>query len=148
MFTVISLSRIHKFLPLSNIAVDHLFGKTFTWYSHRGYVSGVAMAVVSFVSHDGEKHEVPLEEGRSLMQVATNNAVPGIDGDCGGEAACGTCHVIVDPHWIEQVGFSGPEEEEMLAMNPERQQTSRLSCQMIASAGWDGLTVQLPEFQM
>ncbi|GAS90167.1 2Fe-2S ferredoxin [Mycolicibacterium brisbanense] len=53
------------------------------------------MAVVTFVSHDGEKYEAPLAEGQSLMQVAVNNAVPGIDGDCGGEAACGTCHVIV-----------------------------------------------------
>lgn len=106
------------------------------------------MAVVTFVSHDGEKHEAPLEEGQSLMQVATNNAVPGIDGDCGGEAACGTCHVIVDPQWSEQVGLSGADEEEMLAMNPERQPTSLLSCQMVACAAWDGLIVHLPEFQM
>ena len=106
------------------------------------------MSVITFVSHDGDKHEAPLEEGHSLMQVAINNAVPGIDGDCGGEAACGTCHVIVDPQWSEQVGLSGPEEEEMLAMNPERQPTSRLSCQMAASAAWDGLIVELPEFQM
>ena len=46
------------------------------------------MAVVTFVSHDGQKHEAPIEEGQSLMQVATNNAVPGIDGDCGGQCAC------------------------------------------------------------
>ncbi|APE37032.1 2Fe-2S ferredoxin [Nocardia sp. MH4] len=106
------------------------------------------MAVVTFVSHDGEKHEAPIEEDQSLMQVATNNAVPGVDGDCGGEAACGTCHVVVDPQWIEQVGRSGADEEEMLAMNPERQPTSRLSCQMMASTAWDGLIVHLPEFQM
>ena len=54
------------------------------------------MAVVTFMSYDGEQHEAPLEEGSSLMQVATNNAIPGIDADCGGEAACGTCHVVVD----------------------------------------------------
>ncbi|MBF6215712.1 2Fe-2S iron-sulfur cluster binding domain-containing protein [Nocardia puris] len=106
------------------------------------------MAFVTFVSHDGEKHEAPFEEGQSLMQVATNNAVPGINGDCGGEAACGTCHVIVDSQWSGQVGLSGSDEEEMLAMNPERQPTSRLSCQMVACAEWDGLIVQLPEFQM
>ena len=70
------------------------------------------MAVVTFVSHDGQKHEAPIEEGQSLMQVATNNAVPGIDGDCGGEAACGTCHVIVDPQWSDEVGSSGAGEEE------------------------------------
>ena len=38
------------------------------------------MAVVTFVSHDGEKYEAPLTEGQSLMQIAVNNAVPGIDG--------------------------------------------------------------------
>jgi 2Fe-2S ferredoxin len=106
------------------------------------------MAVVTFVSYDGEKHEAPLEEGRSLMQIATDNAVPGIDGDCGGEAACGTCHVIVESAWAEQTGLSGPDEEEMLSMSPERQPTSRLSCQMRADKAWDGLIVQVPEFQM
>lgn len=106
------------------------------------------MTVVRFVSHDGKTHAVSLEEGQSLMQVATNNAVPGIDGDCGGEAACGTCHVIVDPQWSECVGPPGADEEEMLAMNPEREPTSRLSCQMVVSDAWDGLTVRLPEFQM
>ena len=106
------------------------------------------MAVVTFVSHDGEKREAPLQAGQSLMQVATNNAIPGIDGDCGGEAACGTCHVVVDPQWSELVGLSGTEEEEMLSMNPERQPTSRLSCQMPVSEAWDGLTLHTPEFQM
>ena len=106
------------------------------------------MTVVTFVSHEGDKHEAPLEEGQSLMQVATNNAVPGIDGDCGGEAACGTCHVIVDPQWSQKIGPSGANEQAMLAMNPERQPTSRLSCQIAVSPEWDGLIVQLPEFQM
>ena len=106
------------------------------------------MASVTFVSYDGEKHQAPVEAGQSLMRIATNNAVPGIDGDCGGEAACGTCHVIVDPQWSEHVGRSGPGEEEMLAMHPERQPTSRLSCQMTATEQWDGLIVELPEYQL
>jgi len=105
------------------------------------------MAVVTFVSHDGEKHEASIDEGYSLMQVAKNNAIPGIDGDCGGEAACGTCHVIVDSAWVGEVGPSGPEEEEMLSMNPERQPTSRLSCQVKVCESLDGLTVHLPESQ-
>ncbi|MDV6233462.1 MULTISPECIES: 2Fe-2S iron-sulfur cluster-binding protein [Rhodococcus] len=106
------------------------------------------MAAVTFVAHDGQKHEAALVEGRSLMQIATDNAVPGIDGDCGGETACGTCHVIVDPQWSGEVGLSGADEEEMLAMNPEREPTSRLSCQMVASEAWDGLIVRTPEFQL
>ncbi|WP_284533843.1 2Fe-2S iron-sulfur cluster-binding protein [Nocardioides sp. T2.26MG-1] len=70
-----------------------------------------------------------------------------MDGDCGGEAACGTCHVIVDSAWVGEVGPSGPEEEEMLSMNPERQPTSRLSCQVKVCESLDGLTVHLPESQ-
>ncbi|SLA38610.1 ferredoxin [Mycobacteroides abscessus subsp. abscessus] len=46
------------------------------------------------------------------------------------------------------MGLSGSDEEEMLAMNPERQPTSRLSCQIPVSEAWDGLTVLMPEFQM
>ncbi|AXT86504.1 2Fe-2S ferredoxin [Aeromicrobium sp. A1-2] len=106
------------------------------------------MATVTFLSHDGEKHEAPLDEGMSLMQVATNNSVPGIDGDCGGEIACGTCHVIVDDQWSELVGSSGADEEPMLAMNPERQAASRLSCQIRACDALDGLILHLPEFQV
>ena len=68
------------------------------------------MAVVTFMSYDGEQHEAPLEEGSSLMQVATNNAIPGIDADCGGEAACGTCHVVVDPSWATNFTSSLPAE--------------------------------------
>jgi 2Fe-2S ferredoxin len=56
--------------------------------------------------------------------------------------------VIVAPEWSAIVGCSGPEEEEMLSMNPERQPTSRLSCQMPVTESWDGLVVELPEFQM
>ncbi|MFC9841729.1 2Fe-2S iron-sulfur cluster-binding protein [Rhodococcus sp. NPDC127530] len=106
------------------------------------------MSTVTFVSHDGAKHEASLEDGETLMRVATNNAIPGIDGDCGGEAACGTCHVIVDADWAATVGQSDPGEEDMLDMHPERQATSRLSCQMKTSPDWDGLVVHLPEFQV
>ena len=106
------------------------------------------MSVVTFISHDGEKHEAPLEEGETLMRIALAHMVPGIDGDCGGEAACGTCHVIVDDQWIDEVGRSTSVEEEMLAMNPEREACSRLSCQMTMTGSCDGLMVRLPEFQM
>lgn len=106
------------------------------------------MANVTFITHDGEKHEAELIEGTSLMRVAVDNAIPGIDGDCGGEAACGTCHVVVESAWSDVVGTNDEVEEDMLAMNPEREPTSRLSCQMTARESWDGLTVRVPEFQI
>ncbi|AEF41259.1 2Fe-2S iron-sulfur cluster-binding protein [Hoyosella subflava] len=106
------------------------------------------MGKITFISHDGESHEAPIAEGQSLMQIATSNGIPGIDGDCGGECACGTCHVIVDSDWVSKVGKQGEDEEEMLDLTPERETTSRLSCQIKVSEEMDGMTVHLPEYQM
>lgn len=106
------------------------------------------MANITFVEHDGTEHEVPIEPGISLMQLATDNMVPGIDADCGGECACGTCHVIVGPQWFAQTGSISDAERQMLSMTPEAAQTSRLACQIEASESHDGMIVRLPEFQM
>lgn len=106
------------------------------------------MGKITFISHDGTSHETPIVEGQSLMQLATSNGVTGIDGDCGGDCACGTCHVIVDSDWVSLAGKQGEDEEGMLELTPERQPNSRLSCQIKASAAMDGMTVHLPEFQM
>ena len=106
------------------------------------------MSSITMIEHDGTEHKVAVEEGVSLMELATNNNVPGIDADCGGACACGTCHVIVDDAWSEKVGGPTVEESQMLDLTPERTSTSRLSCQLQVTADMDGLIVRLPEFQM
>jgi ferredoxin, 2Fe-2S len=106
------------------------------------------MGTITFVSHDGDSHEAEIVEGQSLMQIATSNGVAGIDGDCGGECACGTCHVILDQQWLSRTGEQNSEELQMLDMTPEREETSRLACQIAVTEAMDGMTVKLPEFQM
>lgn len=106
------------------------------------------MGKIIFIEHDLTEHSVDFEVGASLMQIAVDNAIPGIDADCGGECACGTCHVIVGDQWFDTTGAPGNDEEQMLSMTPERAKTSRLSCQIKTTEAMDGLTVRLPEFQM
>ena len=106
------------------------------------------MGTITFIEYDGTAHEVDLVEGVSLMELAKDNGVPGIDGDCGGEASCGTCHVIVDEAWVSATGTRSDAESQMLEMSPECEAHSRLACQLTASAELDGLTVRLPEYQM
>ncbi|MTD43237.1 2Fe-2S iron-sulfur cluster binding domain-containing protein [Conexibacter sp. W3-3-2] len=106
------------------------------------------MGTITFVEYDGTTHEIELVDGSSLMQLATSNGVPGIDGDCGGEASCGTCHVIVDEAWAARTGTRSEEESQMIEMSPECAPNSRLACQITATPDLDGLTVRLPEFQM
>lgn len=106
------------------------------------------MGKITFVEHGGSQHVVDIEEGKSLMQTAMDNLVPGIDADCGGSCACGTCHVIVDSEWASVAGSASDDEVMMLDMTPEKTETSRLSCQVEVSDAMDGLVVRLPEFQM
>lgn len=106
------------------------------------------MVNITFIEHDGTEHTIEAESDRSLMQVALDNLVPGIDADCGGECSCATCHVIVSDEWFEKVGPPGSSEASMLALTPELSQSSRLSCQIKINSNLDGLRVRLPEFQM
>ena len=105
------------------------------------------MPKVKFIEHNGTEHEIDGNVGDSLMIVATSNLVPGIDADCGGECSCATCHVMVDPAWVEKTGSPSAAEESMLDLNPDRSENSRLSCQIELTDDLDGIVLQLPEFQ-
>ncbi len=105
------------------------------------------MPRITYVEQNGTRHEIELLEGMSVMQGAVNNGVPGIDGDCGGECACGTCHVYVDEVWLNRLTAVGEAEASMLSFADGAEPNSRLSCQIKMSGELDGLVVALPEGQ-
>ena len=105
------------------------------------------MPKVTYIEHNDTAHEVDVPIGRSLMQGAVENGVPGIDADCGGACACATCHVYVAPDWLARVGPRGEREEEMLSFAAETQPNSRLACQISITADLEGLVVRMPEGQ-
>jgi len=96
---------------------------------------------------NGGAHTVEVPEGTTLMRAATDNGVPGIDGDCGGNCACATCHVYIDAEWVERVGGRTAAEEEMLNLVAELRGNSRLACQIDVTDELNGLVVGLPEAQ-
>src|SRR3954470_1046921 len=107
------------------------------------------MPRITYIEHNGTEHTVEVPVGKSVMQGAIENNIPGIDADCGGECACATCHVYVDEAWLEKVGTpaAGSQEASMLSFAALAQPNSRLSCQITASEALDGLIVRLPEGQ-
>jgi ferredoxin, 2Fe-2S len=105
------------------------------------------MPRVTYVEQDGNKHEIELQDGVSAMRGAVDNGIPGIDGDCGGECACGTCHVYVDAAWFDRLDPASEEEASMLSFADAAQPNSRLACQIKMSSAIDGLIVGLPEGQ-
>ena len=105
------------------------------------------MAKITFIEFSGTPHEVEATNGMSVMESAVKNMVPGIDADCGGACACATCHVYVEPEWLEAVGERNEMEEDMLDFAFDVRDNSRLSCQIKVSDALDGLVVKVPEKQ-
>ncbi len=105
------------------------------------------MAKVTFIQFSGETITIDGPDGDSVMKIALDNLVPGIDADCGGECSCATCHVLVDREWMDRVGTADEQENSMLDLNPDREPNSRLACQIKLSEDLNGLVVNLPEFQ-
>ena len=105
------------------------------------------MPKITFIEHDGTAHTVDAAIGKTAMDAAVDNNVPGIDADCGGECACATCHVYVDDAWAEKTGGASAMEESMLDFAEDVRPTSRLSCQIRVSDALDGLVVRMPENQ-
>ena len=52
--------------------------------------------------------------GEGGMQEAVEAGIRGIVGECGGSCMCATCHVHVDPAWLEMTGEAGEIERETL----------------------------------
>ena len=106
------------------------------------------MPVIHLIAHDGTAVPLQVPEGHSVMQAAVSAGMRGIVGECGGSAMCATCHVYVDPAWVDKVQAALPNELEMLECTScERRPESRLSCQIKVHAGLDGLVVRLPATQ-
>lgn len=106
------------------------------------------MPAITLIEFNGESHTIDAENGKSLMQNAIDHSIPGIDADCGGACACGTCHVFVPDEWLQAIGDASPLEDAMLGIRPDREDNSRLSCQIEVSDALNGAVVRLPEFQM
>lgn len=95
------------------------------------------------IDQQGARHEVPALAGWRVMEIIRDNFLP-IRAECGGSCACATCHVYVDPAWLDKIPSAHAEEEDMLdtveGLDPMR---SRLSCQVLMRDELDGMIVTL-----
>lgn len=103
------------------------------------------MPKIIYVTRDGQRHEVEVESGYSVMEGAVNNNIEGIVAECGGACACATCHSYVDPEWLGRLPEMDDMEDSMLDAAYERKENSRLTCQIEVSDALDGLVVHVGE---
>lgn len=105
------------------------------------------MPRIIYVEHNGTEHVIDVPPGTNLMQGAVNQLVPGIEGDCGGLCACGTCHVYLDAPYSELAGTPDELELGMLEFAFEVEAASRLSCQIEVTEAMEGMRVRMPSRQ-
>ena len=107
------------------------------------------MPKINFILKNGETVEVDAKENHSLMEIALEHNIKGIDGACGGVMACATCHCYIHPDWQNRVETEDnektDEEADMLDVAYDERPSSRLSCQIKVTNALDGLIVALPE---
>jgi ferredoxin len=66
-------------------------------------------------------------------------------GACGGETACSTCHLYIDPAFFKKLPEISEAEEDMLDLAAGIKDNSRLGCQVFAAENLDGMVVELPK---
>ena len=105
------------------------------------------MVHVTFLTAAGAVITIEGDVGQSVMDIGKRAGIDNMIGECGGSAACATCHVHVDPAWQDRVGPTTPVEADLLDFAHGKRADSRLACQIRLVPALEGLIVHMPERQ-
>tara|TARA_R110001592_G_scaffold362351_1_gene675910 strand:- start:9992 stop:10321 length:330 start_codon:yes stop_codon:yes gene_type:complete len=98
---------------------------------------------ITFIESSGVEKKVSANVGVSLMAVATANMVEGIDADCGGCCACGTCRIYAETNIPDLFDEPDDMESDMLEFAAEGDVPQRLGCQIMINPGFDGARIKI-----
>ena len=101
------------------------------------------MAKLIVVIRAGEEQTVEGDNGLSVMEVIRDKGFDELLALCGGCCSCATCHVYVDPAFADVLPAMSEDENDLLDSSDHRNDTSRLSCQVVMSDALDGLRVTI-----
>eukprot|EP01041_Mallomonas_annulata_P011985 gene11985-25104_t len=100
---------------------------------------------ISFMEgRKGDKITVDAPLGKSVLDVALDHNID-IEGACGGELACSTCHVVVPKEYFDKIPKITDEEQDMLDLAWGLTDTSRLCCQIKVTGDLEGVTFHIPD---
>lgn len=95
------------------------------------------------VTRDSQEHHIKAGVGLSVMEIIRNAGIDELSALCGGSMSCATCHIYIDPDFLNRMPPMSDSENEMLDCSDHRDARSRLSCQIPFTAGLDGLRVDI-----
>jgi 2Fe-2S ferredoxin len=103
------------------------------------------MPNIVYVTEDGNRHEVEVESGSTVMEGAINKGIKGIIAECGGACACATCHSFIASEWFDKLPKKDEMEEFMLENLDGHKANSRLTCQIEVTEALNGLVVYVAQ---
>lgn len=97
-----------------------------------------------FHKHDGSLlKSVQARVGASILDAAHANNID-IEGACGGQCACATCHVYIPENLYAKHPASATDEQDMLDLAQDLRSNSRLGCQVKLTKEFHESKVVLP----
>mgnify|MGYP003387497689 CR=1 FL=1 len=103
------------------------------------------MPNIIVVNQSGEETTVAASTGRTLMEVIRDNGFDELLALCGGCCSCATCHVHIDPAFMDKLPKLSEDENDLLDSSDHRNEFSRLSCQVPVTDALEGLRVTIAQ---
>ena len=103
------------------------------------------MPQITVVDQSGSEKAIEAPEGRTLMEVIRDSGFDELLALCGGCCSCATCHVHIDPAFMDKLPKMSEDEDDLLDSSDHRNEFSRLSCQVPVSAALEGLKVTIAQ---
>jgi 2Fe-2S ferredoxin len=102
------------------------------------------LITISMTDRAGTVHAIASRADQNNIMQVLYDADQDIEAACGGCASCATCHIYIEPEWMEK---TPPRDdiERMLLEGSEHfdEQRSRLSCQIKLDSSLDGIKLIL-----
>lgn len=102
------------------------------------------MTTITVINRDGVVSEVAAATSGTVMEALRDGGFDEILALCGGCCSCSTCHIYVDPAYVDRLPAMSVDEDELLESSAHRTELSRLSCQLPVDERTAGLSVTIP----
>lgn len=101
------------------------------------------MPSLTIIDREGTAHALEADVGLNLMEIIREHGFDELLALCGGCCSCATCHVHVAPEFVGKVPPMCEDENDLLDSSSDRNETSRLSCQIPFRDDLEGIRVTI-----
>lgn len=101
------------------------------------------MPQITVIDQSGKEVSLEATDGLNLMEVIRDAGFDELLALCGGCCSCATCHVHIDPEYMDKLPAMTEDENDLLDSSDHRNEYSRLSCQVQVTSALEGCKVTI-----